>query len=115
MACYESTFVIRQDVLVQDVNDIASQIAGSIEKFGGTIVKKEYWGLRSLAYVIKKNRRGHYVMFGVRIDGDVSDFVKNLERVYSVNEDIIRYLTVRVDDVDSNPSIMMRSQQEVSV
>ena len=107
MTCYESTFIIKQDVSTQVMSEIIDNFASLVEKFGGILVKKEYWGLRTLAYTIKKNRKGHYVMLA--IESDKSDIIKNLERMYNIDEKIIRHLTVKVDSLDGEPSIMMHT------
>jgi small subunit ribosomal protein S6 len=110
MALYENVFIARQDVPVTQVEALTTQYAELVTSLGGTVSKKEYWGLRSLTYRIKKNRKGHYTL--LNIDGPAAA-VKELERTMSINEDIIRYLTVRVDDLEEGPSaIMLRSAEK---
>ena len=94
MALYENVFIARQDVPATQVETLTNQFAELVTAQGGTVSKKEYWGLRSLTFRIKKNRKGHYTL--LNIDAP-SAAVKELERTMSINEDIIRYLTVRVD------------------
>jgi small subunit ribosomal protein S6 len=110
MALYENVFIARQDVPVTQVEALTTQYAELVTSLGGTVSKKEYWGLRSLTYRIKKNRKGHYTL--LNIDGPPAA-VKELERTMSINEDIIRYLTVRVDELEEGPSaIMLRSAEK---
>ena len=105
MPLYESTFVVRQDVSRADVSKLTDTFAEFITAGGGKIVKNEYWGLRNLAYRIKKNRKGHYVMLAL----DASfDAVKEMERNMGIHEDVIRTLTVRVDAHEEGPSAMMQ-------
>ena len=94
MALYENVFIARQDVPATQVETLTNQFAELVTAQGGTVSKKEYWGLRSLTFRIKKNRKGHYTL--LNIDAP-SAAIKELERTMSINEDIIRYLTVRVD------------------
>ena len=105
MALYENVFIARQDVPTTQVEALTNQFAELVTGMGGTVSKKEYWGLRSLTYRIKKNRKGHYTL--LNIDAP-SAAVKEMERTMSINEDIIRFLTVRVDALEEGPSAMMR-------
>lgn len=93
MPLYETTFVARQDLAPADVEKLADKFAAIIKENGGKVVKTEKWGLRNLAYVVKKNRKGHYVYF--ELDAPVAA-VKEYERLAHLNEDVIRLLTVRV-------------------
>jgi small subunit ribosomal protein S6 len=102
--------IARNDVTQQQVEGVADGIASQLETEGGAVKKREYWGLRSLAYRIKKNRKGHYTL--LNIDAP-SAAVKEMERTMSINEDIIRFLTVRVDALEEGPSaIMLRSAEK---
>jgi small subunit ribosomal protein S6 len=105
MPLYESTFVTRQDVSRADVNKLIDTFTGIVKAQGGKVVKNEYWGLRNLAYRIKKNRKGHYVMLA--IDGPDAA-IKELERNMRIHEDVIRNLTVRVETIEEGPSAMMQ-------
>jgi small subunit ribosomal protein S6 len=105
MALYENVFIARQDVPATQVETLTNQFAELVAAQGGTVQKKEYWGLRSLAFRIKKNRKGHYTL--MNIDAPPAA-VKELERTMSINEDIIRYLTVRVDTLEEGPSAVMQ-------
>ena len=110
MALYENVFIARQDVPQTQVETLTNQFADIVTGMGGTVSKKEYWGLRSLTYRIKKNRKGHYTL--LNIDAP-SAAVKEMERTMSINEDIIRFLTVRVDALEEAPSaIMVRSAEK---
>jgi small subunit ribosomal protein S6 len=111
MALYENVFIARQDVPATTVETLTTQFEELVKSLGGTVSKKEYWGLRSLNFRIKKNRKGHYSL--LNIDAP-SAAVKELERTMSINEDIIRYLTVRVDALEEGPSAVMQRSSEKS-
>ena len=108
MPLYESTFIARQDLSRQDVNKISDSFISIVEQGGGKVVKNEYWGLRSLAYRIRKNRKGHYAMLA--IDAPIAA-VKEMERNMGINEDIVRALTVRVDVIEEGPTAMMQQSR----
>jgi small subunit ribosomal protein S6 len=108
MPLYESTFITRQDLSRQDITKVTDSFTSIIEQGGGKIVKNEYWGLRTLAYRIRKNRKGHYTMLA--IDAPVAA-VKEMERNMGINEDIIRSLTVRVETIEEGPSAMMQQSR----
>ena len=105
MALYEHVFLARQDLAQAQVDTLAENATKIIEDNKGKVVKTESWGLRSLAYKIAKNRKAHYVM--LEIDAP-SGVVAELERQTQINEDIIRYMTVKVDAHEAGPSVMMR-------
>ncbi|HEU4961893.1 MAG TPA: 30S ribosomal protein S6 [Sphingomonas sp.] len=105
MALYEHVFLARQDLAQAQVDALAETATKIIEDNAGKVVKTETWGLRSLAYKIAKNRKAHYVM--LEIDGPGA-IVAELERQEAINEDIIRYMTVRVDELEQGPTVMMR-------
>ncbi len=109
--CYEHTIIARQDLSPQQAQALAESYAGVIGEHGGEVTKNEYWGLRNLAYRVKKNRKGHYLHLNFKAGGDV---ITELERQEELSDDVIRYLTVRVDELDDNPSILMqvRSSRE---
>jgi small subunit ribosomal protein S6 len=111
MALYENVFIARQDVPQTQVETLTNQFAELVTAQGGTVSKKEYWGLRSLAFRIKKNRKGHYTL--MNIDAPPAA-IKELERTMSINEDIIRFLTVRVDALEEGPSAVMLRGAEKS-
>lgn len=105
MALYEHVFLARQDLSQSQVDQLAEQATKIVEDNGGQVTKTETWGLRTLAYKIQKNRKAHYVMLNIDGPGPV---VEELERLTRVNEDVLRFLTIRVDELESEPSIMMR-------
>jgi len=105
MALYEHVFLARQDLAQAQVDALAETATKIIEDGQGKVVKTETWGLRSLAYRIAKNRKAHYVM--LQIDGPAG-VVAELERQTAINEDVIRYMTIRVDELEQGPSAMMR-------
>ena len=108
MALYEHTFLARQDLAQAQVDALAETATRIIEDNGGKVVKTETWGLRSLAYRIAKNRKAHYVMLEIDAPGNV---VAELERQTQINEDIIRYMTIKVEELEAGPSVMMRKQE----
>lgn len=108
MALYEHVFLARQDLAQAQVDALAEAATKIVEDHGGKVVKTETWGLRSIAYRIAKNRKAHYVMIEIDAPGDT---VAELERQTSINEDVIRYMTVRVDAHEQGPSVMMRKQE----
>ncbi len=105
MALYEHVFLARQDLAQAQVDVLATTATDIIQSNGGKVVKTETWGLRSLAYKIAKNRKAHYVMLEFDAPGAV---VAELERQTQINEDIIRYMTTKVDAHEAGPSVMMR-------
>ena len=108
MPLYEHVFLARQDLAQAQVDTLAETATNIIKEHGGNVVKAETWGLRSLAYRIAKNRKAHYVM----LDLDAPPAaVAELERQTGINEDVIRYMTVRVDAHEKGPSAMMRRQE----
>ena len=107
MAFYESVFIARQDVSAQQVEDMRAAFANIITERGGTVGRTEYWGVRSLTYRIKKNRKGHYVL--MNLDAP-SDAIVEMERNMRINEDVIRFMTVRVEQAEEGPSAMMQSR-----
>ena len=108
MPLYEHVFLARQDLAQAQVDALAENATKIITDNGGKVVKTETWGLRSLAYRIQKNRKAHYVMLDIDAPGPV---VLELERQTQINEDVIRYMTVRVDALEEGPSAMMRRNE----
>ncbi len=106
MPFYESVFIARQDLSAQAVEALADQFAELIKTNGGSVEKREYWGLRNLSYRIKKNRKGHYILFGVDASAPT---IKEFERHMGLNENLLRHLTIRVDSLDPEPSPMMNA------
>ena len=101
MALYEHLLIARQDISAQQVDALATHLKTIVEGEGGRIEKQEYWGLRGLAYRIKKNRKGHYVLLNINAPATA---VIELERQLKINEDVLRYITVKVDAFDTSPS-----------
>jgi len=97
MAFYEHVLITRQDISPQQAETLNEELKALIEGQGGHIAKIEYWGLRNLAYRIKKNRKGHYSLLAIDAP---SAAVKEMERLLSINEDVLRYLTLRVEQLD---------------
>ena len=107
MPLYESTFIARPDISSQQVDGLAEQFREILKEAGGEVAKTEYWGLRSLAYRIKKNRKGHYYFMNIDAPPEAVDA---MERTMRINEDVIRYLTVRVEEHDPNPAPLTQSR-----
>ena len=107
MPLYEHIFLARQDVTSQQVEGMIDQYRGVIEQNGGKVEKTEMWGVKSLAYRIKKNRKAHFVMFN--LDSPPAA-VAEMERQMRINEDVLRFITVRVEKLDAEPSIMMQKR-----
>jgi small subunit ribosomal protein S6 len=105
MSLYEHVFLARQDISAQQVEALVQSFREILEGRGGSVGKTEYWGLRSLTYRIKKNRKAHYTLMNIDAPHEA---VAELERQMSLSTDVIRYLTVRVDEHDAAPSAMMR-------
>jgi small subunit ribosomal protein S6 len=105
MPLYEHVFLARQDISSQQVDGLLQSFRSILEERGGSIGKTEYWGLKSLAYRIKKNRKAHYALMNIDAPPDA---VGELERQMRLSTDIIRFLTVRVDEHETGPSPMMR-------
>jgi small subunit ribosomal protein S6 len=104
---YESVFIARQDVPAQDVEALAERFAEILGEQGGRVAKREYWGLKNMAYRIKKNRKGHYTMLQIEAPADA---VHEMERNMRINEDVLRYMTVRIEALDEEPSVMMQTR-----
>jgi small subunit ribosomal protein S6 len=107
MPLYENVFIARQDISGAQAEALADQFTQLVADQGGEVKKREYWGLRNLAYRMNKNRKGHYVLFN--IDAPAAA-IAELERTMRINEDVLRYLTVRVNELDENPSAVMQNR-----
>ena len=107
MPLYEHVFLARQDLAQAQVDALAENATKIIEDNGGKVVKTETWGLRNLAYRIQKNRKAHYVALDIDAPAPA---IAELERQTNINEDIIRFMTIRVDAHETGPSAMMRKQ-----
>ena len=107
MALYECVILARQEISTQQVDTLIEELSGVITQGGGTVAKKENWGLRSLAYRVKKNRKAHYILLNLDTP---SAAVKEMERQMGINEDILRHLTIRVDALEEGPSAVLQSK-----
>jgi len=107
MPLYENVFIARQDISGTQVDALADTFTQLIAEQGGEVKKREYWGLRNLAYRMNKNRKGHYMLFN--IDAPAAA-IAELERTMRINEDVLRYLTLRVDQLEEGPSAVMQSR-----
>jgi small subunit ribosomal protein S6 len=105
MPLYEHVFLARQDVSAQQVEELTAQIKGVIEQMGGKVAKTEQWGVKSLSYRLRKNRKAHFTFLNVDAPPAA---INEIERQERLNEDVIRYLSVRVDEHEEGPSAMMR-------
>ena len=109
MAYYESVLVFRQDLTEPQVKEKAVKYTDIIKELGGDVKSTEFWGLKNLAYIIRKNRKAHYVMLNIELPGDK---LAEYERRARIDEDVIRFLNVRVDALSTTPSIMMKKNTE---
>ncbi len=105
MNFYEAVFIIKQDASASHVESVAQEAVSIIRDHGGEVTKTEFCGLRSLAYPINKSRRGHYVLLNIASE---TDGIKEFERKLRLNEDVIRFLVIKVEKLDNNPSALMR-------
>ena len=107
MPYYENVFIARQDVSAVQVGGLIENFEKIITNAGGSIAKRENWGLRTMAYKIKKNRKGHYVLLNIDAPAPA---LHEMERQMRINEDILRYMTIRVDELEVAPSAIMRNK-----
>jgi small subunit ribosomal protein S6 len=105
MPLYEHVFLARQDVSAQQVEELTTQLTGVIEQLGGKVTKLEQWGVKSLSYRVRKNRKAHFTFMNVDAP---SAALTEIERQERLNEDVLRYLTIRVEEHEEGPSAMMR-------
>jgi small subunit ribosomal protein S6 len=105
MPFYEHVYLARQDASTQQVEELTAQLKGVVEGLGGSIAKTEYWGVRSLSYRLRKNRKAHFTLMNINAP---SPAINEIERLERLNEDVLRYLTIRVDEHEDGPSAMMR-------
>jgi small subunit ribosomal protein S6 len=108
MPLYEHVFLARQDVSAQQVETMTDQFKGIIESAGGTISKIEYWGVKSLAYRIKKNRKAHFALININAPAAA---VAEMERQMKINEDVLRFMTIKVEALEEGPSAMMQRRE----
>jgi small subunit ribosomal protein S6 len=107
MALYEHIFLARQDVSPQQVEELTNQFTEILAQGGGKVTKNEYWGLKSLSYRINKNRKAHYSLLNIDAPAPA---VAEMERQMRINEDILRFMTVRVDELEEGPSAMLQKR-----
>jgi small subunit ribosomal protein S6 len=105
MPLYEHVYMARQDVTAQQVDELTAQYKGVIEQMGGKLTKTEYWGVKSLSYRIRKNRKAHMTLMNIEAPPGA---LAEIERQERLSEDVLRYLTIRVDAHEEGPSAMMR-------
>ena len=107
MRAYEHTFIARQDLSPQQAQALAETYTELVAQQGGEVTKNEYWGLRNLAYRMRKNRKGHYLHLNLKADAAA---INELERQERLSDDVLRYLTVKVDELDDAPSVLMHAR-----
>ena len=107
MAFYENVFIARQDIAAPQVEALAAQFTEIITAQGGEVSKTEMWGLRSLTYRVKKNRKGHYVLLNISAPPAA---ILEMERNMRISEDVLRFLTIRVDELEAGPSAMLQNK-----
>ena len=108
MPLYEHVYLSRQDVSAQQVEELTKQFTGVIEQMGGKVTKNEYWGVKSLNFRIRKNRKAHFTLLNVDAPPAALSEVERQERI---NEDVLRYMTIRVEELEEGPSAMMRKAE----
>lgn len=107
MPFYENVFIARQDLTPAKVAELTDKFASTIESFGGKVTKRENWGLRNLAYKIQKNRKGYYMLMNIDAPADA---IIEMERLMRLDENLIRYLTIKVEELEEGPSVMMEAK-----
>jgi small subunit ribosomal protein S6 len=109
MALYEHVYLARQDISAQQVEALTDQFKKIVSGLGGSIDKTEYWGVKSLAYRIKKNRKAHFSLFNINAPHAA---IAEMERQMGLSEDVLRFMTIRVDALEEGPSAMMRKRDD---
>ncbi len=107
MPFYENVFIARQDLTPAKVADLTDKFAAVVESMGGKVTKRENWGLRNLAYKIQKNRKGYYMLMNIDAPAEA---VIEMERLMRLDENLIRYLTIKVEELEEGPSVMMEAK-----
>jgi small subunit ribosomal protein S6 len=105
MSLYEHVYLARQDASAQQVEELTGHLKSVVEGLGGSVAKTEYWGVKSLSYRLRKNRKAHFTLMNINAPAAAINEIERLERL---NEDVLRYLTIRVDELEEGPSAMMR-------
>ncbi|MBI1309184.1 MAG: 30S ribosomal protein S6 [Proteobacteria bacterium] len=111
MAFYELTTIIRPDVPTTTVDAVADKVADIVKKHKGKVIKAEQWGLRTLAYPIKKHKKGYYTMAGISLTGAAA--LQDLEYQLKLSDEVIRFLTVKVEEVSKEPSAMLKAKNRM--
>ncbi|RED53560.1 30S ribosomal protein S6 [Aestuariispira insulae] len=109
MPNYETVLIARQDVSATQAETLADQFQGYLTAEGGEVARREYWGLRNLAYRIKKNRKGHYILLNYTAPASA---VQEMERNMRLSDDVLRYMTVRTEELPSDASVVMQRKDE---
>lgn len=112
MAFYELTYIIRPDVPTTTVDTVAGKVADLVKKHKGKLIKAEQWGLRTLAYPIKKHRKGYYSMAGISVAG--AEAINDIEYQLKLSDDVIRFMTVAVEDISKEPSAMLKAKNRAA-
>ena len=111
MTYYECVYIARQELTAAQTDQLSDELSAIVTKNSGKVKNREYWGLKNLAYKIRKNRKGHYTMFHIEAS---SATMAELERNMGLNEDILRHLTIKLDQLPEEPSVMMHAKSERS-
>ena len=109
MPLYETVVIARSEITQAQADAVADAVTAQLEADGGAVKKREYWGLRSLAYRIKKNRKGHYILLGLDAP---SAAVVEMERQLTLNEDVLRFMTVRINEISEEPSVILSRKSD---
>jgi small subunit ribosomal protein S6 len=109
MPFYESVFIARQDISQTQVEGLVERYTGILTEGGGQVAANEYWGLRNLAFRIRKNRKGHYVMLNIEAPATA---IAEMERNMRIDEDVMRYMTLKVEGFEEGPSAIMRGRDD---
>lgn len=109
MPLYETVVIARSEITQAQADAVADAVTAQLEADGGAVKKREYWGLRNLAYRVKKNRKGHYVLLGLDAPPTA---IREMERQLSLNEDVLRFMTVRVEEISEEPSVILSRKSD---
>ena len=109
MPLYETVVIARSEITQAQADAVADAVTTQLETDGGAVKKREYWGLRSLAYRIKKNRKGHYILLGLDAP---SAAINEMERQLTLNEDVLRFMTIRLEEIDEAPSAILSRKSD---
>jgi small subunit ribosomal protein S6 len=109
MPLYETVVIARSEITQAQADAVADAVTAQLETDGGAVKKREYWGLRSLAYRIKKNRKGHYILLGLDAS---SPAIREMERQLTLNEDVLRFMTVRIEEISEEPSVILSRKSD---